>query len=96
MEGKIDRDNFDKSVLDRFAQLDDIDILAALKAWQDHPDFVLSRLSRMIIRRRLLKIKLKKKPIDAIRLEKHKNRLIEKQSLTPQEALSLIHIRRRR
>ena len=62
MERKIDKDNFDKSVLNIFARLDDVDILAALKAWQDHPDFVLSQLCRMILERRLLKIKFKDKP----------------------------------
>ena len=63
MENKITRDNFDSKVLNKFAQLDDIDLLSAIKQWQDHQDFVLSHLCRMVINRTLLKIKLKKKPI---------------------------------
>ena len=63
MEHKITRDNFDADVLHKFAQLDDIDLLSAIKHWQEHEDFVLSRLCRMVINRTLLRIKLKKKPI---------------------------------
>ena len=86
MERKIDRNAFDRKVLDTFSKLDDVDILAALKAWQDHPDFVLSRLCRMIIERRLLKIKLRDKPINDERLKKYRDRFIAKHSLTPHEA----------
>lgn len=86
LERKIDKDNFDRFVLDSFAKLDDVDILAALKAWQDDSDFVLSRLCRMIIERRLLKIKLKDNPIDEGRLKKYRERFKEKHSLTEHEA----------
>lgn len=86
LEHKIDKDNFNRSVLDIFAKLDDVDILAALKAWQDHPDFVLSRLCRMIIERHLLKIKLKDKPIDEGRAKKYRERFMQKHGLTPHEA----------
>nr|WP_091868243.1 HD domain-containing protein [Pricia antarctica] len=86
LERKIDKQNFNRSVLDNFAKLDDVDILAALKAWQDHPDFVLSRLCHMIIERHLLKIKLKDKPIDDARLKKYKERFRKKHSLTDYEA----------
>ncbi len=60
---RIDRENFNRDVLKKFAQLDDIDVLAAIKRWQAHPDFVLSNLCRMLIKRRLLKINLKKSPV---------------------------------
>ena len=63
LEHKITKDNFDSGVLHKFAQLDDTDLLSAIKEWQNHEDFVLSQLSRMIINRKLLKIKLKKNPI---------------------------------
>ncbi len=73
MTNKISKENFDASVLERFSKLDDTDILAAIKLWQDHDDFVLSTLCQMVIHRRLLKIKLKKKPIDTVTVEKHLN-----------------------
>jgi len=52
-----------RPVLDLFANLDDNDIIASIKEWQNHPDQVLSYLSNCIINRRLYKIKISKKPI---------------------------------
>lgn len=47
--------------LRRFALLDDVDIMAALKNWESHKDPVLSRLCDMLLNRRLLKIKIREK-----------------------------------
>lgn len=58
MQNKITLENFDAEILDLFSQLDDFDIISALKAWQKNNDFILSTLSKMIINRDLLKIKL--------------------------------------
>jgi hypothetical protein len=62
LKNKIDKENFNLEVLDRFASLDDTDILAAIKQWQHNTDFVLSKLCGMILNRRLLNIRLKDKP----------------------------------
>ena len=69
MKNKIEKTNFDTETLERFSQLDDIDILAALKKWQYHDDFVLSKLCGMIIHRKLLTIKMKSKPIAIDKLD---------------------------
>lgn len=58
MQNKITLEDFDAEKLDLFSQLDDFDIISALKAWQRNNDFILSTLSKMIINRDLLKIKL--------------------------------------
>lgn len=58
MHNKVTLDDFDAEKLDLFSQLDDFDIISALKTWQRQDDFVLSTLSKMIINRDLLKIKL--------------------------------------
>ena len=58
MQHKVTLQIFDADTLDLFSKLDDFDIISALKSWQDHPDFILSSLSKMIINRDLLKIKL--------------------------------------
>ncbi|WP_343698098.1 HD domain-containing protein [Flavobacterium sp.] len=58
MQNKITLEDFDAEKLDLFSQLDDFDIISALKAWQRNSDFILSTLSKMIINRDLLKIKL--------------------------------------
>jgi HD superfamily phosphohydrolase len=62
LKNKINQASFNKEVLDRFASLDDVDILAAIKQWQDSSDFVLSKLCSMILNRRLLNIRLKDRP----------------------------------
>jgi len=58
MQNRITIENFDASTLDLFSQLDDFDIISALKSWQKHDDFILSSLSKMIINRDLPKIKV--------------------------------------
>jgi len=52
-----------KPVLSLFASLDDNDLFASIKEWQENPDPVLSYLSKCMINRRLFKIKISKKPI---------------------------------
>ena len=58
LHNKIEMEHFDDKTLDLFSQLDDSDIISALKAWQSHEDYVLGSLSKMIINRDLLKIKV--------------------------------------
>jgi uncharacterized protein len=58
MQNKISLSDFDKSVLDKFAFLDDYDIMGAIKSWQFHDDFVLQSLCKMILNRDLLKIQM--------------------------------------
>jgi hypothetical protein len=58
LENKIDAHNFENEILHIFSQLDDFDIVSALKSWMFHQDFILSKLSSMIINRDLPKIML--------------------------------------
>lgn len=58
MQNKVGLESFDTETLELFSQLDDFDIISALKAWQRNDDFILASLSKMIINRDLLKIKL--------------------------------------
>jgi len=51
-----------RPALELFAGLDDNDIIASVKEWQDNQDSILSYLSRCIINRRLYKVKISKKP----------------------------------
>ncbi|CAA0153867.1 Phosphohydrolase [Tenacibaculum maritimum] len=61
---EISEDNFTEETLEVFSKLDDYDILAAIKEWENHSDEVLSKLSKMLIYRNLLKIKIQDKPFD--------------------------------
>lgn len=62
-------ENFADKDLQVFSQLDDFDVIAALKAWQNHEDKVLSKLSKMLLNRDLPKIKMKNNPIEEEKLE---------------------------
>ena len=59
VKNKISKENFSQEVLEMFARLDDTDIISAMKEWQFHPDVVLSKLSKMLLNRDLLKIKVR-------------------------------------
>lgn len=59
-------------VLDYFAQLDDFDILSAIKEWQRHSDKILSTLSQSIVNRRLFKIEISKDPFTQARIDMEK------------------------
>lgn len=58
MQNRIALENFNAQTLDLFSQLDDFDVISALKSWQGQDDFILSSLSKMIINRDLPKIKV--------------------------------------
>jgi HD superfamily phosphohydrolase len=58
----------DERLLEHFADLDDYDILGAIKVWQKHDDKVLSQLSQRLINRRLFKIEIAKTPFTEDRL----------------------------
>ncbi len=53
-----------KELIERFATLDDVDIIASLKMWTNNRDFILSFLSRSILERKLFKLELTNKPFE--------------------------------
>ena len=83
---EINADSFTAKTLTEFAKLDDYDIVAAMKDWQSHDDFVLSNLCQMILNRDLLKIKMKNKKISPDDLLIHSNSLIKKYHISQTEA----------
>ncbi len=85
LENDISASNFNDESLSIFSQLDDYDVVSAMKAWQHHEDFVLRNLCDMIINRDLLSIKLKSKPIKLDTLQKHKDKLIKKYDVSNDE-----------
>jgi HD superfamily phosphohydrolase len=80
--------NFDTKTndLEKFASLDDSDILATLKFGKDHKDFVLSELCTMILNRQLLKIKFSNKQVAPEKVQKHLDKLMQTYDLTQHEA----------
>ncbi|QCW99804.1 HD domain-containing protein [Aggregatimonas sangjinii] len=85
LRNRIAKIDFDPDILQRFALLDDTDLLSALKQWRTHPDFVLSKLCQMLLDRKLLHIKLKSKPIPEEKLNARYRTTKKKFKLTDQE-----------
>jgi hypothetical protein len=81
----IVKDNFDKDILVKFSKLDDVDILSAIKEWQNADDFVLSELCTMIINRKLLHIKVKKEPINEAKFQSNFEKIKKQYHLSDEE-----------
>ncbi len=83
---KINKADFaDKKTLDAFAQLDDTDILGAIKVWVAHEDRVLSLLAGMIINRKLLKIKMQSTAFNTDEVEVFKALAVSKLGVTEKD-----------
>ena len=71
-------------LLKRFALLDDYDIISSLKEWQHHSDFVLKDLSRRILNRHLLKIRIQNTPFTEAQILE-KKALLSSWNLNPKQ-----------
>jgi hypothetical protein len=76
----------DLEIIERFAMLDDSDVIMTLKQCLSHSDFVLSELCEMLLNRKLLKIKFTKKPISAQKIEKRIDKLKAEYGIRDEEA----------
>jgi uncharacterized protein len=72
--------------LEKFAQLDDTDVMCTIKNWCGHFDKVLSRLSKGLVERKLLKIKYAAEPFDELILESLRKDVAQKLGITEIEA----------
>lgn len=86
LENKIDQTNFNDNVLEKFSKLDDYDLVSALKEWQNSDDYVLSRLSQMILNRDLLKIEISTEKISKDRITELQNLYAQKENITNKES----------
>jgi HD superfamily phosphohydrolase len=69
-----------------FCQLDDHDIMSAIKFWQMHPDKILSRLCRSLVERNLLKVKLQAEPFDQNHVSELRKQVADHLGITEEEA----------
>ena len=79
-------ESLDNITLKMFSDLDDYDVISALKEWSNHEDLILSYLSSSIINRKLPKVKIKKEKftdhhIDEIRTAVIKSFGIDKENV---------------
>ena len=86
----VTNEQVNSEVLSTFSQLDDYDIMSALKGWQFHDDFVLSNLSDMIVNRDLLKIKIRDRKANDQKLQKHIKNLMAKYQISHEEAANFV------
>lgn len=86
LQNKINLEDFTEEVLTKFSYLDDFDIMGAIKSWQFNDDYVLSILSKMIINRDLLKIKMQAEKVDKSTVVELRDRLMKLKNLTEKEA----------
>jgi HD superfamily phosphohydrolase len=87
LENNFTIDDFEKNhdLLGHFANIDDADIIVSLKVWQNHPDSILSYLSKNIISRQLFKTEIKKEPFSDERLNLERIRLQQKHHIEAHE-----------
>ena len=64
LSNNISESDFTNDVLDKFAKLDDFDILTSIKVWADSDDKILSFLCKSIINRKLYKIQIQNTPFE--------------------------------
>jgi HD superfamily phosphohydrolase len=77
--------------LEEFCQIDDNDVLTAIKEWSSHEDKVLSFLCNGIINRDLLKVRYTATPVDPDFYEAQLQRAMEKMQLTKEDAAWLVY-----
>ena len=89
----IQLDDFKKNpaVLNTFAQLDDYDILGAIKVWQTSSDKVLSLLATRLVNRKLFKIEIGKEPFSNDRIQAEKELAMERFGLTEEESVYFVY-----
>ncbi|RMG82329.1 MAG: phosphohydrolase, partial [Bacteroidetes bacterium] len=76
--------------LQRFALLDDFDIIASIKEWAHHSDKILSQLSKMLLNRNLYKIEVQKAPFSEQTIQNKKSETAQKLNLTDSETIYFV------
>ena len=86
LRNNVSKENLCDEALDIFALLDDYDIISALKEWMNHDDYILQKLSTMIINRDLPKIILSNDKFSSEEIQNLVSRFLESNKLTVAES----------
>lgn len=79
LENEINKDDFnDDIILDRFAELDDSDIIQSVKLWTRSDDLVLSLLCNNLLNRKLFKIEFYNDKVGEQKMEDLKEHIVTK------------------
>jgi HD superfamily phosphohydrolase len=82
---QINKENFTNETLEMFSNLDDYDILSAIKEWTNHSDKVLSLLSKMIVDRKLLRVEIQKDFFDDLQIRKKRDKFAKRLGISKDE-----------
>tara|TARA_R110002050_G_scaffold300586_1_gene470639 strand:+ start:11913 stop:13151 length:1239 start_codon:yes stop_codon:yes gene_type:complete len=87
MKTRINKSDFETNpaILARFSELDDFDIISAIKVWQTCDDKVLSLLSKKLISRQLLKSRFSDTPFTVKEIARRSDVAAKQLGLTKQE-----------
>lgn len=88
LERNISKTDFeqDPDILGVFALLDDSDIWGSMKFWVNHEDFVLSKLSKMLLGRKIFRIDLASAPHSGTQIEGVRKKIRTYFDLSEEEA----------
>ena len=88
LENDCTKRDFEKnpSLLEKFTQLDDNDVVASIKAWADHKDVILSVLCQNLLNRKLFRVELHNEAIPDKTFKELTQLVCKKYNITPQEA----------
>jgi len=90
LKNNITKETFDEDSLRNFTDLDDSDIVSALKVWSTSKDKVLSILSEAFINRHLFKIEILSEPVTDKKKADYIKRTATKYNLNQHEASYLV------
>lgn len=79
-----------KNHLNLFCQLDDTDVISAIKAWSLHKDKILSLLCLSVLNRKLFKLKLQAEPISSVIYAQKKAEISQLIKISEEDASFLV------
>lgn len=87
LQNSVAKEDFETQpdLLNLFSQLDDFDVISAIKVWQNCEDKILSQLSQRLIQRSLLKVKFSDNPFTKEEIDNKIQEASQKIGLTAEE-----------
>ena len=82
--------SLERTHIEDFCELDDSDIINAIKSWKKHPDKVISTLCRSLLNRKLLKLRLQSDPINESELNAKRNEVSAQLGISSEDASFLV------
>ncbi len=80
----------DEESLGFFCQLDDYDLMTAIKVWAQHQDLILSFLCNSLINRKLFKIEIYREPLNELKCNKIIDEISYKLQISASDASDLV------